>query len=45
MMKQAGAAMHDAKNTPGSLYRTFAGLLNNLALSSTVEDERLNAGP
>jgi len=45
MMKQADAAMHDAKNTPGSLYRTFAGLLNNLALSSAVEDERLNAGP
>jgi diguanylate cyclase (GGDEF)-like protein len=43
LMKQADAAMHDAKLTPGTLYRTFAGLLNDLALGSADED-RLDTG-
>lgn len=44
MMKQADAAMHDAKLTPGSVYRTFSGLLSNLAQGSLMEEEAANMG-
>jgi diguanylate cyclase (GGDEF)-like protein len=41
LMKQADAAMHDAKLTPGSFYRTFCSLLSNLAIGSEVEEEAI----
>jgi len=41
LMKQADAAMHDAKLTPGSFYRTFSSLLTNLTLGSADEEEAI----
>lgn len=41
LMKQADAAMHDAKLTPGSFYRTFSGLLTNLAQASAEDEDAL----
>jgi diguanylate cyclase (GGDEF)-like protein len=37
IMKQADAAMHDAKLTPGSFFQTFTGLLAHLAEASAAE--------
>ena len=37
LMKQADAAMHDAKRMPGSFFQTFAGLLTHLAEASAAE--------
>jgi diguanylate cyclase (GGDEF)-like protein len=37
LMKQADAAMHDAKRMPGSFFQTFAGLLVHLAEASAAE--------
>jgi diguanylate cyclase len=37
LMKQADAAMHDAKRTLGSFFQTFTGLLAHLAEASAAE--------
>lgn len=42
LMKQAEAAMHDAKLTAGSFYCTFSGLLHNLAVGSAEEEDLIN---
>ncbi len=43
LMKQADAAMHDAKLTPGTFYRTFSGLLTNLSTGSADDEDIQNA--
>ncbi len=42
LLKQADAAMHDAKLTAGNFYRSFAGLLHNLALESADDEDLMN---